>query len=65
VFLILSIAFFVISKPIKEENITYIETTVLVADSQLSVIFTEELQKFFVHENTDFTDSYEELNRGD
>ena len=64
-FLILSIAFFVISKPIKEENITYIETTVLVADSQLSVIFTEELQKFFVHENTDFTDSYEELNRGD
>ncbi len=63
--MILSIAFFVISKPIKEENITYIETTVLVADSQLSVIFTEELQKFFVHENTDFTDSYEELNRGD
>jgi hypothetical protein len=64
-FLLGTIVFIVWSKPIKEEDITYIETTVLVVDPEFDVIYTEDSKKYIISEDIELTNLFEELKTDD
>ncbi len=60
-----TIVFIVWSKPIKEEDITYIETNVLVVDTETNVIYTEDSKKYIINEDIELSHLFEELKRDD